>query len=298
MSFEITTAFVQQFKSNVMMLSQQKGSRLENAVMREPITGKWGFVDQIGQTNTIKRTSRHSDSPLVSTPHERRRIDLDSEEWGDLVDDADKVRTLIDPTNAYAVNAGWAFGRAKDDHIIDAFFADASTGETGSTTVSFPTTNVVAVSFFTGSNQDLNVRKVREAIRILKSNDVDEDEQWYIAVTSRQLDSMLGETEVTSSDFNSVKALVDGNINDFLGLKWIRTERLNTDANGFRRIPVWSKSGMALGVGRDVKTRISERADKSYSTYVYLAMDVGASRVEEEKVVEIKCDESAAVSSS
>lgn len=287
MSFEITTAFVQQFKSNIMMLSQQKGSRLARAVMTEPITGKWGYIEQLGPTQTQKRTTRHGDSPLVSTPHDRRRVVLDSEEWGDLVDHADKVRTLIDPTNPYARNMAWAFGRAKDDHIIKAFFADADTGEDGSTTVSFPAANIVA-----DGGVGLTVAKLISARQLLLEGEVDEDEPFYIAVTAEQISDLLADTEVTSADFNTVKALVKGEIDTYMGFQFIRTQRLQlhpTDSH--RRIPVWAKSGMALGVGRDMVSRIAERPDKSFSTYVYGAMDVGATRIEEAKVIEIECVE-------
>ena len=50
-------------------------------------------------------------------------------------------------------------------------------------------------------------------------------------------------------------------------------------------------SGIRLGIGQDITARITERADKSFSTYVYYSMDIGATRLEEVKVVEILCDE-------
>jgi len=40
MSTQITTAFVQQFSSNVQMLSQQLGSNLRNAVDVESVNGE------------------------------------------------------------------------------------------------------------------------------------------------------------------------------------------------------------------------------------------------------------------
>ncbi len=48
-----------------------------------------------------------------------------------------------------------------------------------------------------------------------------------------------------------------------------------------------------MAVGKDVMARIDERADKSYSTQVYYCATFGATRMEEEKVVQILCDESA-----
>lgn len=288
MSVEITTAFVDQFKSNVTMLSQQKGSRLASYVMNESITGKSGFVEQIGPTTTVTRTSRHGDSPLVSTPHDRRRIFLEDEEWGDLIDKQDRIRTLISPDNPYAINAGWAFGRAKDDKIIAAFDGTAMTGEAGTTSTAFDTGQDVGSS---SSNDGLTVAKLIDAKSLFGQNDVDPDEPLYLAVTQKQIDDLLAITEVKSADFNTVKALVEGKVDSYMGFKFIRTQRLPKSATDVRRCFAWCKSGMALGVGQDVMTRIAERADKSFSTYVYLCMTVGATRLEEDKVVRIFCDE-------
>ncbi len=64
MSTQITTAFSQQFSTNIMMLSQQKGSLLRNAVSEESVTGEKAFFDQVGSATAVKRTSRHADTPL------------------------------------------------------------------------------------------------------------------------------------------------------------------------------------------------------------------------------------------
>jgi hypothetical protein len=86
MSSEITTAFVEQYSSNVSMLAQQMGSRLRAAVDVENVTGKNSFYDQVGVTAAIQRTSRHADTPQIDTPHSRRRLSLSSYEWADLID--------------------------------------------------------------------------------------------------------------------------------------------------------------------------------------------------------------------
>jgi len=287
-SLEITTAFVDQFKANVSMLSQQKGSRLSGLVMNEPITGRSGYVEQIGPTATVTRTSRHGDSPLVSTPHDRRRIFLEDEEWGDLIDKADRVRTLIDPTNPYAVNAGWAFGRAKDDKIITAFDAAALTGENGTTSTAYDTANDIGSA---SSNDGLTLAKLISAKSLFGTYDIDPDEQLNLAVSQKQIDDLLAITEIKSADFNHVKALVEGKVDTYMGFKFVRTQRLPKSSTDVRRCFAWVKSGMALGVGMEPAARIAERPDKSFSTYVYMSMCLGASRLEEKKVVRIFCDE-------
>jgi hypothetical protein len=101
MSNQITTAFVEQYSSNIQMLSQQKGSLLRDKVRLETVVGKNAFFDQVGSVTATVRTSRHSDTPQVDTPHSRRRVSLVDYEFADLIDDLDKVKMLADPTSSY-----------------------------------------------------------------------------------------------------------------------------------------------------------------------------------------------------
>lgn len=296
MSFEITTAFVQQYSGNVMFLVQQKGSRLRNTVRNMSVTGKNAYFDQIGATAAQRVTTRHADSPLMSTPHARRRVSLLDYDWGDLVDDLDMVRTLIDPTNSYAQNAAWAMGRAMDDEIISAFHGTAYTGEEGGTAVTFPTaaTHTIPVddhTYDSGSGDvGLTISKLTLARELMDSKEVDPEEQRYMGVTAKQLSDLLTTTEVTSADYNTVKALVRGEVDSFMGFMFMRTERFLT-ASGDRQCPAWVPSGMGLAIGKDVTARISERSDKRYSTYVYYCMAIGTTRIEEARVLNVICNE-------
>lgn len=288
MSFQVSTAFVQQYTTNVSLLLQQRGSKLRDAVTVGSYTGKAAkAVEQIGAVTAQARTSRHADTPLISTPHDARWVFPTDYEWADMIDDQDKLRMLIDPTSPYAVNGAYALGRAMDDLIITAALGTSMTGENGSTSTSFATaTQQIAVG-----GTGLTIAKLRQARRILMANEVDVAmDPLYIAVTATQLDELLGTTEVTSSDYNTVKTLVSGDIDTFLGFKFIQCERLGTDGSGDRRCIAWAKSGLHLGIWNDITTKISERADKSYATQVYVKGTFGATRTEEKKVVEIICN--------
>ena len=121
--------------------------------------------------------------------------------------------------------------------------------------------------------------------------DIDPDEPRYLACAAGQITDLLNVTQVTSSDYATVKALAQGTLDSFLGFKFIRTQRLGTDSDGNRQVTAWAKSGIGLALGADIKTKISERDDKNYATQVFLSMTIGATRIEEEKVVEIACTE-------
>jgi hypothetical protein len=288
MSFEVTTAFVQQYTTNVQLLLQQRGSKLRECCSMGSYTGKAAkAVEQIGAVTAQKKTSRHADTPLISTPHDARWVFPEDFEWADMIDDQDKLRMLIDPTSPYAQNGANALGRSMDDIIITAALGTAKTGENGSTDTAFATASQQIAVNATG----LTVAKLRQARRILAANEVDlASEMLYIAVTAQQIDDLLGTTEVTSSDFNSVKALVQGDIDTFMGFKFIQIERLGLDGSGDRRCFAWAKSGMHIGMFNDINTKITERADKSYATQVYVKGTFGATRVEEKKVVEVICN--------
>jgi hypothetical protein len=272
------------------MLSQQMGSVLRGVVDVESVTGKSAFFDQVGKTTAVVRSSRHADTPQIDTPHSRRRVTLADYEWADLIDNADKVRLLIDPTSSYAKAAAAAMGRAMDDVIIAALGGTAYTGETGSTSVALP----AAQKPYSSSQSDgLTITKLLEAKRLLDAADVDPSLQRYLVCGPKQIGDLLGTTQVTSSDFNTVKALAQGQVDSFLGFKFIVTNRLKLDATNTddRLAYAFTADAIKLAIGQDVLARIDERADKSYSTQVYYAMSIGATRMEEEKVVEIACDE-------
>jgi hypothetical protein len=286
MSTQITTAFVNQFSSNIQMLSQQMGSLLRNAVDVETVNGEKAFFDQVGSAAAVLRTTRHADTPLVDTPHSRRMVTMSDYEYADLIDDQDKVRLLVDPTSTYARAAAAAMGRAMDDVIISAALGSALTGKDGTTSTSFDSNNQIAVGA-----AGLTLAKLIEAKEILDSNDVDPSIPRYIAVSPKQITNLLDDPEVTSADYNTVRALVKGELDTYVGFKFITTNRLGLDGSGDRRCFAWAMDGIKLAVGKEPTARIDERADKSYATQVYYCMSVGATRMEEAKVVEIICDE-------
>ena len=287
MSNQITTAFVNQFSSNIQMLSQQMGSLLRNAVDVETVNGEKAFFDQVGSAAAVLRTSRHADTPLIDTPHSRRMVTLSDYEYADLIDDQDKVRLLVDPTSTYARAAAAAMGRAMDDVIISAALGTAYTGKDGSTSTAFDTSNNQIAAGASG----LTLAKLIEAKEILDSGDVDPSIPRYIACSPKQISDLLNNTTVTSSDYNTVKALAMGEINSFVGFNFIVTNRLGVDGSSNRRVIAWAMDGIKAAIGKEPTARIDERADKSYATQIYYSMTLGATRMEEKKVVEVLCAE-------
>jgi hypothetical protein len=287
MSTQITTAFVQQYKSNVINMYQQMGSVLKGTIREESLTGKQHFFERLGATAAIKKTTRHGDTPLVDSPHSRRMVTLVDYEWADLVDQQDKIRLLISPDSEYAINAAWALGRAYDDEVIAAFDGTAKAGETGSTDVTF-TSEAAGDHDFTGAAWTLaNLLRVKKS---LDDKDVPSDDR-HILISPAMLEQLLKQSttpNVTSSDYAAVKALVNGEINSFLGFQFHRTTRLPVPATNQRYGFAWHKNSVGVAMGKDITTKIGERSDKSYSVQVYVCGTYGATRIQGEGVVRFK----------
>lgn len=289
---DITLQLKEGYNHAVALNVQQRGSKLSNCVRQELQTTERYFYDQIAATEAVDVTSRHSDTPLMQSKYDRRMVALITSDWGDLIDRDDQLKGLYDPTSAYALNAAYALGRKKDQRIIQAALGAAYTGNKGEKALYLPNTQIIKVEE-KGKNTGLTIEKLRLARQMLDSADVDDDEEQFCVVTAKQIAELLRTTEVTSEDYNTVKALVDGKVNTFMGFtfKKISSALLPLDNANIRSVVCFARSGLLLATSGDIQTDISLRTDKRMATQVYASISCGASRMDEHKVVNILCQE-------
>lgn len=295
MSHQIPMAFVSKYRADVQLLLQQKQSKFEPYVRIESQSAQFDFYDQIGPVAAQPWGPRHGDTPLMETPHARRRVGMTPWIWADLIDKPDRLRMLIVPDGPYTTNAVQAFNRRKDDIIIAAAFANAYTGHEGATAVAFPESqwrrnaDILAA---TGSEK-ITIALLTEIKEQFWNNDVDEEEQLVMAVAPNSISTLLLDEKVSSADYNTVKALVQGDIDTYMGFKFLRTTRLparmktpgNASAGYIRSNLVWVKSGMIMAKGEDTSVDVDKRPDKKNATQIMVTMDVGATRMDEKKVM-------------
>lgn len=294
MSINMPSLYAQQYATNIQLLLQQKDSRLKNLVMNGSHIGEQASpVDQIEKIEMQVPAGRFADIGRVDASVSRRWVLPNDYDLPQLLHSFDEARLLIDPKSSYVANAVAAANRQFDREIINAFFDPAKTGKTGSGTTNFLSANQIAATMGAASATGLNVKKLREAKKILMSYDVDvNSEQIYCAITAKQHDDLLAEAQVISSDFNDKPVLVEGKVMRFLGINFVHTELLETDGSSYRRLPVWVKSGVHLGQWGSIYTDVDQRKDLSgHPWQAYMKMVIGATRLDEKKVVEIKCAE-------
>jgi hypothetical protein len=298
---QLSTAFVEQFGSNVEHLVQQGDSRLRGKVRNESQKGKTEYFEQLGSTTAIKVTTRFPPSPNVEPDHQRRAVYLNDYQWGQLYDSFDKVKVLIDPASAGVQAAAMAFNRGIDTEIITAAtgtaYADVGSGNGTVSAQTLPNAQIVAATYHANGNTanvGLTLDKLIKSKSILGKNEVPRGSTFYLVHTQQQLDDLLNNVaQVSNADYAAVKALVQGEVTYFVGFEFVRTELLSlASTTDFRTCFAYEKMGLLLSIGMDVEKQITQRADVSFNWYAYMQMSIGATRMQEKKVVSIICDES------
>jgi hypothetical protein len=308
MNSQIEAWRVVQFGTNVYRLAQQKGSRLAKFCRPESFDGKAEFFDTIGQADAQEKLGRNVDTPNLNIAHSRRMLVSKTYDWGTLVDRTDKLENIHMPESNYAIAAKDGIGRKMDDVIISAALSASKYGEDGSSSqVLGNAQKVTAVA--SGALDYPNLQLLRKMKRVFDEAEV--EGQRILVHRADFVESLLGVTAVTSADFNTIKALVQGEIDEFMGFKWVRSERLplatTNDDSTYKydtTTGAYNSGGTALAgtersclafigdgiiFGRRNNSsiaKIDERSDKSYSKQVYVAEDFGAVRMEEYKVVQ------------
>lgn len=292
----VSTAFTEQYAALVYVLAQQKGSKMRSKVRNETVTrAKNAFYERLGTADAQEITTRHGDTPLNEIPHSRRRLTPADYNTATLLDNADQLKMLIDPTSPYANAQAMELGRTLDNIIITAALGSVQTGVAGGTAVTFAndslsingdgTVTTLGTAAVVGTIVDITLAKMLLMMQIFNDADVEPDIPKYWMVSPKSIGDMLDITEIGSADYNTVKTLVNGQVNTFMGFNFFWSNRITTTTTGYRSI-AWAEDGLILGMAEDIKSRITERDDKNYSIQVYSEMSAGAIRLEGAKVHE------------
>lgn len=289
MSVTIPQAYVEQFSATIHMLSEQKTSRLRATVNEEPVTGESWAVERLGGIDAPNQiVNLHGDTPLNSTPHTRRWGFTADYDVADLIDKASRVKMLITPDSSYVRRHSGTMGRGIDDAIISALGGAVIQGKASSaSSTAFDTTNQQILHGSTG----MTVAKLIEAKEKLDAAEVDEFIPRFFVLGSRQLRDLLEDDKISSADFNTVKALVRGEINEYMGFTFVRSERLAVASN-IRDCYAYAMDGVVLGMAEAPSSIASVRPDKRMNSQIYTWGSWGAVRVEDAMIVRVQSDES------
>lgn len=307
MSRQIETARAIAFSETVFHLSQQRGSRIKGTVRNEMCEGaKTKRFDRVGLSEFTENTDPTGDTQYTEVPHSRRSVSGRVYDKATLISPEDLLRMKWGPENEYVRSYVDGAGRKMDDIIIDAASGTATTGEEGGSTASLANGNKLA-SVASSAGSRLNVEALRRAQKYFDEDEVDEMDRSFL-YNANQRENLLSETEVTSADFNTIRTLVRGKMNSFLGFEFIRTERLNTqsgtlafntstgavgsgggDADTYTKCLAYQRRGIIFAIWNGLETTIDRMPNKRNARQIFSKFYAGSVRMEENSVLEVLC---------
>ena len=279
MSISLSNAFVTLFDAEVKQayqgmaklvpaVRQRRG--VEGSTVKFPKVGKGVATIRVPQTDVTPLNVGFSSVTLTLA-------DYNAAEYSDIFS-SQKVN--FDERQELVQVVANAMGRRQDQMILDALAASS--------------TSLTVSNDIGGSDSNMNITKLREAKRLMDKNNVPPDGR-NIIIHANGLANLLSETSVTSSDFNSVKALVQGELNTYLGFTFHvlgdRSEGgLVIDGSLDRSCFAFHKDAVGYGEGIAMRTEINYVAEKT-SWLVNEIFSAGAIAIDDEGIVKITCRE-------
>lgn len=252
------------------------------------------WLPQIGAQTSTNVYERHADTQYSDTVHTTRKLTSNAETQADLIDVPDQKRSVPQFLGPYAENFAQLFGRRYDTIVLEAAVGTnyyKVTGDTTETSVALPGTQQVAANLG-GPSVGLTLAKMIEMKSILGKNETPMGEQLIFVHRQKQLDDLLNNVnQVSDADFASVKALVNGDVNFFMGFEFVKTQLCAITAGDIASCVAYTKSALVAGVTSGFTAKVEQLATKNYSWQVWASLDMGATRMQEEGVVEVLCDE-------
>jgi len=285
MSKNLTDAAVQEFDSDVKQEYQGMAGLRSSVTVRTGVIGDaYKFVRQ-GKGLANQKATQADVTPM-DISYTRPVANLENWNAPEYTDIFDQATVNFDEKSELATTIAKAIGRREDQLIIDAMAAVTfATTEDGDADTGFSAT--VATNF--------TVAELRTAAKHFNTIEAENSER-HIALQANALDALLGTTQVTSSDFNTVKALVQGEIDTFMGFKFhvigARVEGGLPGSTGAEQALLWHKAAIGIAIGLDMKTTIDWVAQKT-SWLANGIFKAGAVAREPQGIVRIIYDETA-----
>jgi hypothetical protein len=279
MAISLSNAFVTLFDAEVKQAYQGKAQLVGAVRQRRGVEGSTVKFPKVGKGVATARVSQTDVTPMnVGFSNVTCTLgDWNAAEYSDIFS---QQKVNFDERSELVQVVGNAIGRRQDQIILDALAASS--------------TSLSVSEDIGGTNTGLNVAKLREAKKLLDKNNVPMDNR-HIIIHANSLSSLLGETAVTSTDFNTVKALVQGDVNTFLGFTFHtigdRSEGGLPVADSERKLWAFHRDAIGYAEGIAPRTEINYVAEKT-SWLVNALFSAGAIAIDAEGIVEVQTTDS------
>lgn len=287
MSKYLSNAAVTEFDNEVKHQYQGFGKLRSTVTVRNNVTGEAYKFSRMGK-GTANQKATQADVTPMDVSHTRPTATLENWNAPEYTDIFDAAEVNFDEKQELAQTIAKALSRREDQLIIDAMngVTYAATNDQN------PDTGRIFDVSATANFTQAVVRSARGHFQDIEADPMDQ----HIAVQSDALQNLLSDSTVTSSDYNSVKALVSGDLNAWMGFKWhiigTRSEGGLPGVTGDEIAFAWHKPAIGLAIGIDMKTTIDWVAQKT-SWLCNGMMKAGVAIREAQGIVKIVYDETA-----
>lgn len=302
----IDQSLVIQFGEMVHLLAQQMGSRMKGRVDEMPVRGNKFTYERLDQVEAIEVTTRHADTVAQDIDHSRRGGQMRDFRATLMLDQFDDLQVLIDPSRNYAEAVARAMMKQYDRLCLSQALAPIKTGRNLDVEVSAAADGVATVD---ADGVGLTYDKLVEIHENFINSEVgtDLEEEFYLAITGKQHADLMKEQELINRDFSNFgnasmegQTVIDkGRIVKAAGINLIV---FGTGANvpnpllsatgNVRHCIAFAKSGLVVGMNKDISVRVDNRADKNNAMQVQASLFLDAIRTQGVKVQQVDCIES------
>jgi hypothetical protein len=281
MAISVSNAFVTLFDAEVKQAYQGESALRNTVRLRTGVEAATHKFPKIGKGVATVRVPQTDVTPL-NVSYSQVTVTLSDYIAAEYSDIFNQAKINFDERQELVQVVSKSIARRQDQMIIDALTNSS--------------TSLTVASSVGGANTNLNLDKLLSAKKQLDAYNVPPTDR-FVVIHANNLASLLDETEVKSSDFNTVKALVAGQLDTYLGFKFItigdRSEGGLPLSSGDRKVYAFHKQAVGMAEGMGLTTRIDYIAEKT--SYLVASMfSAGAVAIDAEGIVEITCDENGA----
>lgn len=293
------------YESGWLLERQQKSARARAYVDTYSVNGLSKRFNLAGKVESTAITSRLGETNPAEATADYRTLKVGFHKVPIILDRHEMMQfaEIGDMRSPTLRNQMHAYGRSWDKTLYDGITGAAWGGEQGDVSIPWSSANEIGVNYvYSGSpaNSGLTFAKLTEVLdRFGDANvtgqDVEDSAPIIGLVTQRQITDLRHEQKLTSGDYQVIKPLAGfPNMYDVLGIRLVVIDGniIRKDGNDIRECVFYARDSVAFGVAEEFMSRVEELPTREYHYQLYAEWGLGATRIYDEGVVKVFCDES------
>ena len=307
--------FVDEFHDDLYHVCQQTESKFKQAARVEYglIAAEDKAFDMMDAFTLTEKSGYSPDTPSIDPATQRRWVTTTPYHNSVPFDRDADLSIKLSPTGDFVTAFKRAINRKFDDIVLACFEGTVYSGRRRGSTITWAsqdgnikytaenTGRTIAYNCSSGNcsaaDTGMTTEKIELAHEYWAFNDVDDNIPKWCAISPRQATNLWGQEQYVNRDYSSGEPLMTGYIRrNWMGINWIVSSKItlgssnDVDAGAdVYECWAWAQDGIILGIADELTIEITTLPTKSYAQQVYVHMNAGAMRMDEDKIIKIEC---------